>query len=94
MAAEAFVLFLDKKNQKSSHFLCFFAAQGLYPAKPGSTTGCLDLPRGFAHSWLALHANLKGPLPIHRPTCAAPLSAEAGRMTKNPCLTLPKGERT
>jgi hypothetical protein len=33
MAAEAFVLFLDEKNQKSSQQRGFFAARGLYPAK-------------------------------------------------------------
>jgi hypothetical protein len=46
MAAEALVLFLDEKNQKSSQPKCFFAAQGLCPApkeplwgKAGKTTG-------------------------------------------------------
>jgi len=76
-----FFLIKRTKNQVTS--LCFFAAQGLYPAKPGSTTGCLDLPFGFAHTWLALLANLKGPLLLRtRPPYAAPLSAEAGSMTK------------
>jgi hypothetical protein len=33
MAAEAFILFLDEKNQKSSHPKCFFAALWPCPAK-------------------------------------------------------------
>lgn len=32
-AAEAFLLFLDKKKQKSSQQRGFLAARGLYPAK-------------------------------------------------------------
>jgi len=31
------------------------------PCKPGITTGCLDLRFGFARTWPALDANLKGP---------------------------------
>jgi hypothetical protein len=44
MAAEAFVLFLDKKNQKSSHLHYASCRTRPCAAKPGSTTGCLDLP--------------------------------------------------
>src|ERR1700742_4176092 len=47
MAAEAFVLFLDEKNQKSSQPKCFFAARGHCPAKqvkPQATAFC-----GCAH---------------------------------------------
>jgi len=50
MPAEAFVLFLDKKNQKSSHLPMLLFAQGNCAAKPGSTTGCLYLRR-----WLRPH---------------------------------------
>jgi len=92
LAAEAFVLFLDKKNQKSSHLPMLLFAQGLYPAKRGSTTGCLDLRLGFARTWPALHANLKGPHSRTRPPCTPPLSPEAGEHDENPSLTLPKGE--
>ena len=88
MAAEAFYFFLDKKvtktkiNQVTSPMLLF--AQGHCAAKPDSTTGCLDLPVGFARSCPSLHANLKGPLPLRsRLASAAPLSAEAGMMTKD-----------
>jgi hypothetical protein len=39
-----FVLFLDKKNQKSSQKRGFFAALGLCPAGQIKTTGCMILP--------------------------------------------------
>jgi hypothetical protein len=42
MAAEAFVLFLDEKNQKSSQTRGFFAHWPL-PGKAGKTTGCIIL---------------------------------------------------
>ncbi|HTH83397.1 MAG TPA: hypothetical protein VL490_10700 [Mucilaginibacter sp.] len=69
MAAEAFVLFLDEKNQKSSQPKCFFAARGLCPApkeplwgKAGKTTG---------YGLLRLRANPNSakflmPLPSHK----------------------------
>jgi len=92
MAAEAFYFFLDKKvtkNQVTS--LCFFAARGLYPAKRGSTTGCLDLRLGFARTWPPLHANLKGPLQPHKATMCCPIFGRSWE-DDNPSLTLPEGE--
>jgi hypothetical protein len=44
MAAEAFVLFLDKKNQKSSQQRGFFALRPL-PGRPAKTTGCNTFAR-------------------------------------------------
>jgi hypothetical protein len=44
MAAEAFVLFLDEKNQKSSQQRGFFAAQGLCPAKQVKPRAAILLP--------------------------------------------------
>jgi hypothetical protein len=48
MAVYGFVLFLDEKNQKSSHPGCFFAAQALCAAnqlKPKARFFCLLLSR-------------------------------------------------
>jgi hypothetical protein len=50
MAAEAIVIFLDKKNQKSSHLPILLFRTRPLRCKPGSTTGCLDLRLGFART--------------------------------------------
>jgi hypothetical protein len=42
IAASGYFFCLETKEAKIQvTSLCFFASQGLYPAKPGSTTGCL-----------------------------------------------------
>jgi len=46
-----FFLIKRTKNQVTSAML--LCAQGLYAAKPGSTTGCLDLRLGFARTSLS-----------------------------------------
>ncbi len=74
MAAEAFVLFLDEKNQKSSQPKCFFAAHGLCPAKqvklratlfcglanPISAKSLMPLPAHKAINFTCFHPKLFG----------------------------------
>jgi hypothetical protein len=57
LAGEALVLFLDKKNQNQVTSLCFSATQGLYPAKPGSTTAVYILPLAI-HHWYSLSGKI------------------------------------
>jgi|GEM_PF-3652333 len=63
--------------------------QGLYPVKPGSTMGCLDLPFGFARSWATATCKFKRSLAaIQGHPVLSPLSAEAGGADeKNNSLT-------
>jgi hypothetical protein len=68
---------LETKEAKfKSPPACFFAARGHYPAKSGSTTGCLHFALERAMAFAS--AKFKMPLPTHRLPCAARLSAEAG----------------
>jgi len=85
MAAEAFVLCLDKKNQKSSHLrYASFAARGHCAAKRGSATGCLDLRLWLRPHLPALHANLKGPLQPHLADKCYPAFARSWEDDENP----------
>jgi hypothetical protein len=77
MAADAFVLFLDEKNQKSSHPGCFFAAHGL-PCKADKTKGPVLLPPSSHKSTL----QAKLPMPCHHTSqMFYRLSPEAPRLT-------------
>jgi hypothetical protein len=79
MAAEAFVLFLDEKNKKSSQTGCFFAAQALCAAKPVK-------PRARSFCRLLSHkATASGKITNARAAAQSSLfyrlSPEAARMT-------------
>jgi hypothetical protein len=79
MAAEAFVLFLDEKNQKSSHTGCFFATQALCAAnqvKPKARSFC----RRLSHRATA-SGKITNAFATARPRLFYLISPEAARMT-------------
>jgi len=73
MAAEAFVLFLDKKNQKSSHLhYASFRTRPL-PSKAGHHHGLFRFaPLASPALRPSLHADLKGPLQPHKAAMCCP----------------------
>jgi|GEM_PF-5276443 len=64
-AAEALVLFLDKKNQKSSHQKGFFAALGLCPANQVKPRAVIFLP--LLSRQPTLQQKFTMPFPAHLP---------------------------
>jgi hypothetical protein len=65
-----------KSNQKSSHQKCFFAAQGLCPAKQAEPRTAIIL-RYFVPSFPTLQQKLAMSLQPHKPPLFCPLSLEA-----------------
>jgi hypothetical protein len=93
IAARGYFFCLETKEAKIQvTSLCFFATQGLYPAKRGSTTGCLDLPFGFARTLATATYKFKRPLAAAQANQCSHAFAQSWEDDESPSQTLPERE--
>jgi len=80
LAGEAFVLFLDKKNQKSSHLPMLLCHKAFTLQSRAAPRAVYILPLAYyPRNFFIKSKSKRPPAFTHRPTCAALLSPEAGR---------------